>query len=75
MVIKPLFVNGYCTVTKPLFVCSFGVIEFSLNVDPLKLIVTAQELREPLPLVPILITPDCDAIKPIKNVTASEDST
>jgi hypothetical protein len=26
-------------------------------------------------LVLILVTPDCDAIEPIKNVTASEDST
>jgi hypothetical protein len=25
-------------------------------------------------LVPILITPDCDAIEPVKDVTASEDS-
>jgi hypothetical protein len=74
-VIKPLFVNGYCTVIKPLFVCSFGVIMLSLNIDPLKLAVTAQELRESLPLVLILVTPDCDAIKPIKNVTASEGST
>jgi hypothetical protein len=58
-----------------LFVCSFGVIVLSLNVDPLKLAVAAQELREPLPLVPLLVTPDCDAIKPIKDVAASEDST
>jgi hypothetical protein len=26
-------------------------------------------------LVPLLVTPDCDAIEPIENVTASEDST
>jgi hypothetical protein len=39
------------------------------DVDPLKLTVAAHEL------VPILVTPDCDAIEPIKNVTASEDST
>ena len=32
-------------------------------------------MREPLPLVPILVTPDCDAIEPIENVAASEDST
>jgi hypothetical protein len=46
-----------------------------LNVDPLKLAVAAQELKKPLPLVPLLITPDCDAIEPIKNVAASENST
>jgi hypothetical protein len=74
-VIKPLFVNGYCTVAKPLFVCSFGDIKLLLDVDPLKLAVAAQELKEPLPLVPLLVTPDCDAIEPIKNVAASEDST
>jgi hypothetical protein len=45
-----------------------------LDVDPLKLAVAAQELREPLPLVPLLVTPDYDAIEPIKNVAASEDS-
>jgi hypothetical protein len=45
-----------------------------LDVNPLKLTVAAQELKEPLPLVPLLVTPDCDAIKPIENVTASEDS-
>jgi len=67
-VVKPLFVNGYCTVTNPLFVCSFGVIVLPLNIDPLKFTVAAHEL------VPILITPDCDAIKLIKDVTASEDS-
>jgi hypothetical protein len=74
-VIKPLFVNGYCTVAKPLFVYSFGVIELLLDVDPLKLAVAAQELRESLSLVSLLVTPDCDAIEPIKDVTASEDST
>ena len=26
-------------------------------------------------MVPILVTPDCDAIEPIKDVAASEDST
>jgi hypothetical protein len=26
-------------------------------------------------LVPLLVTPDCDAVEHIKNVTASEDST
>ena len=67
--------NGYRTVIKPLFVCSFGVVIFLLDIDPLKLTVAAQELREPLSMVPLLITPDCDAIEPIKNVTASEDST
>ena len=40
-----------------------------LNVDPLKLAAAAHEL------VPILVTPDCDAIEPIKDVAASEDST
>jgi hypothetical protein len=74
-VIKPLFVNGYCTVANPLFVYSLGVIVLLLNVDPLKLAVAAQELRESLPLVPLLITPNCDAIELIKNITASEDST
>jgi hypothetical protein len=68
-VVKPLFVNGYYTVAKPLFVYSFGVIMLLLNVDPLKLTVAVQEL------VPILVTPDCDAIKPIKDVAASEDFT
>jgi hypothetical protein len=73
-VIKPLFVNGYCTVANPLFVCSLGVIMLSLNVNPLKLAIAAQELKEPLPLVPLLVTPNCDTIKPIENVAASEDS-
>jgi hypothetical protein len=73
-VIKPLFVNGYCTVANPLFVYSLGVIVFLLNVDPLKLAVAAQELREPLLLVLLLITPDCDAIEPIENVATSENS-
>jgi hypothetical protein len=36
-----------------------------LDVDPLKLAMAAQELREPLSLVPLLITPDCDVIEPI----------
>jgi hypothetical protein len=36
-----VFVNGYCTIAKPLFVCSFGDIKLSLNVDPLKLAVAA----------------------------------
>jgi hypothetical protein len=40
-----------------------------LDIDSLKLAAAAHEL------VPILITPDCDAIEPIKNVAASEDST
>jgi hypothetical protein len=48
---------------------------FLLNVNLLKLTMAAQELREPLPLIPLLITPDCDAIKSIKNVAASKDST
>jgi hypothetical protein len=48
---------------------------FLLDIDPLKLAVAAQKLREPLPLVPILITPDCDAIEPIEDVAASEDFT
>jgi hypothetical protein len=42
---------------------------FSLDIDPLKFAMTAHEL------VLILITPDCDTIKPIKDVAASEDST
>jgi hypothetical protein len=46
-----------------------------LDVNPLKLAVTAQELREPFLMVPLLVTPDCDAIEPIKNVTASKDFT
>jgi hypothetical protein len=45
-----------------------------LNIDPLKLAVAAQELREFFPMVPLLITPDCDAIKPIEDVAASKDS-
>jgi uncharacterized membrane protein len=32
-------------------------------------------LKEPLPMVPLLVTPDCDAIEPIKNVATSEDFT
>ena len=32
-------------------------------------------MREPFSLVPLLVTPDCDAIEPIKDVAASEDST
>jgi hypothetical protein len=64
-----LFVNGYYTVANPLFVYSFGVIMLPLDVNPLKLTVAAYEL------VPILVTPDCDAIEPIKNVAASKDST
>jgi hypothetical protein len=48
---------------------------FPLDIDPLKLAVTAQELREPFPLISLLITPDCDTIEPIKNVAASKDST
>jgi hypothetical protein len=39
------------------------------DVDPLKLAVAAHKL------VPILVTPDCDTIKPIEDVAASEDST
>jgi hypothetical protein len=74
-VIKPLFVNGYYTITNPLFVCSLNVVMLPLNINPLKLAMAAQELREPLPLVPLLITPDCDAIEPIEDVTASKDST
>jgi hypothetical protein len=42
---------------------------FPLKIDPLKLAAAAHEL------IPILVTPDCDAIKPIKDVAASEDST
>jgi hypothetical protein len=72
-VIKPLFVNGYCTVANPLFVCSLGVVIFLLDVNPLKLVVAAQELREPLSLVSLLVIPDCDVIEPIEDVTASED--
>ena len=40
-----------------------------LDIDPLKLAVAAHEL------VPILVTPDCDAIEPIEDVAASKDST
>jgi hypothetical protein len=59
-----------------LFICSFGVIILLLDIDPLKLAVAAQELKKPLPLVPLLVTPDCDTIiKSIKDVAASEDST
>ena len=32
-------------------------------------------MKEPLPMVPLLVTPDCDAIEPIKNVATSEDFT
>jgi hypothetical protein len=67
--------DRYCTVIKPLFVYSFGVIILPLNVDPLKLAIATQELKKPLPLISLLVTPDCDTIKPVKNVTASEDST
>jgi hypothetical protein len=74
-VVKPLFVNGYYTVTNPLFVCSLGVIILSLNIDSLKLTAAAQELKKPLPLVPLLVTPDCDTIEPIEDVTASKNST
>jgi hypothetical protein len=66
--------DGYYTVIKPLFIYSFGVIVLSLDVNPLKLTIAAQELREPLSLVLLLVTPDCDAIKPIKDVAASENS-
>jgi hypothetical protein len=31
--------------------------------------------REPLPLVSLLVIPDCDAIEPIEDVAASENST
>jgi hypothetical protein len=74
-IIKPLFVNGYYTVANRLFVCSLGVIILLLDIDPLKLAIAAQELKELFSLIPLLVTPDCDAIKPIENVTASEDST
>jgi hypothetical protein len=67
--------DGYCTVIKSLFVCSFGVVMLSLKVDPLKLTVAAQELKEPLPLISLLVTPDCDVIEPIEDVTASKDFT
>jgi hypothetical protein len=46
----------------------------SLDINPLKFAITAQELRESLSLIPLLITPDCDIIEPVKNVAASEDS-
>jgi hypothetical protein len=45
-----------------------------LDVDSLKLAMVAQKLRESLLLVSLLVIPDCDAIEPIENVTASEDS-
>jgi hypothetical protein len=45
-----------------------------LDVDPLKLVMAAQELKESLLLVPLLVTPDCDVIKFIKDVAASKDS-
>jgi hypothetical protein len=48
---------------------------FLLNINPLKLAVAAQELKEPLLMVLLLVIPDCDIIKPIENVTTSEDST
>jgi hypothetical protein len=67
--------NGFYTIVKPLFVCSFGVIIFSLDIDPLKLAVAAQELRKPFLLVLLLVIPDCDAIELIEDVAASEDST
>jgi hypothetical protein len=47
---------------------------FSLDIDPLKFGMAAQKLRKPFSIISLLITPDCDVIKPIKNVTASEDS-
>jgi hypothetical protein len=56
-----------------LFVYSFGVVILLLDVDPLKLAVAVQELKKPLPLISLLVTPDCDAIKSIENVAASED--
>jgi hypothetical protein len=74
-IIKPLFVNGYYTIANPLFVCSLDVIILPLDINPLKLAVAAQKLKEPLSLVPLLITPDCDAIKPIEDVAASKDFT
>ena len=43
------------------------------DIDPLKLVMAAQELKEPLLMVPLLIIPDCDAIEPIENVAASKD--
>jgi hypothetical protein len=73
-IVKPLFVNGYYTVVNPLFVCSLGVVIFLLDIDPLKLAVAAQELKELFPLIPLLVIPDCDAIEPIEDVTASKDS-
>jgi hypothetical protein len=33
--------NGFCTVVKPLFVYSFGVVEFLLNINSLKFAVAA----------------------------------
>jgi hypothetical protein len=33
-----------------------------LDIDPLRLAMAAQELKKPLPLIPLLITPDYDAI-------------
>jgi hypothetical protein len=45
-----------------------------LDINPLKLAMAAQELKESLSLVPLLVTPDCDAIEPIKDVTANKDS-
>jgi hypothetical protein len=47
---------------------------FLLDVNSLKLAVAAQELKEFLLLVLLLVTPDCDVIKFIKDVTASENS-
>jgi hypothetical protein len=67
--------DRYCTVIKPLFVYSFGVVVFPLDINPLKLAVAAQELKKLLLLIPLLVTPDCDVIKPVENVAASEDST
>jgi hypothetical protein len=66
--------NGYRTVIKPLFVYSFNIVMLPLNINPLKLTMTAQKLRKPFLMVSLLITPDCDTIKPIKDVTASKDS-
>jgi hypothetical protein len=40
-----------------------------LDVNSLKLAAAAHKL------VPILVTPDCDAIEPIEDVAASEDFT
>jgi hypothetical protein len=42
---------------------------FPLDVDPLKFAAAAHKL------VPILVTPDCDVIEPIEDVTASKNFT